>query len=137
RARMRGAAHRRARHGAATGRSDRTCRRAPAPGSRATASGQETAEDEEASPLEQEARRGGVRVELAGTVDEPTLRRRDLSAEVDDLADRSHYSRVASERADEVHLELQGRIGATFGEQRMDGAAHGRVEQGGREPAVD
>src|SRR5687768_8553839 len=72
---------------------------------------------------------GAVRKQLARAVGDPALGGRDARARVQDRALAPHDSGVGEDRPDEVRLHLERRVADSGLEQRVDGAAHRRVEQ--------
>lgn len=64
-----------------------------------------------------------VVVEFAGLVGEASLGGRGASPDVDGLSFAKHLPRLHRHRAEEVHLELEGRVSGSGGEHRVDGAS--------------
>ena len=88
------------------------------------------------SPRDQAGRRR-VGVERAVRIDDPAFGGRDSAADMDRPRFRGDALLAAADRANELHVEIDGRVEIARAQRRVDRAADGAVEQCRKNPAVN
>jgi hypothetical protein len=81
--------------------------------------------------LEDQAGRARLGEKPATRIRQARFRHRCLAAQMDDAPDRLHWSGLAIDAPEVIHLDLQRRVRPSEGELGVDGAAHCRVENRG------